>query len=190
MNWKKIGLFVLLFFVGFIFFLVLNGLYYLALFPLVFIPYIILLYLIIKQYRRGLLLFLLLLVIGNILFVGGAYLLDPFNSPKINNPFFVTMNCGETRYKFEVTINSKEDFINFLKEKDGFNWEWKYDNYRLNPKDRYSEMDWNRVYENINVKNNLLYTIYNLEYNPSGCGGFNLQMSNKGHVSLYGCCGI
>ena len=80
------------------------------------------------------------------------FLLNPFNikgdpfgaSPKGTSP-----NCGpEDRYKFNISINSKEDFVNFLKTSEGKildqygnNWV-KLDNFKDRPD---GNVDWDKV---------------------------------------------
>lgn len=115
---------------------------------------------------------------------------DPFGaSPKGTSP-----NCGpEDRYKFTVAINSKEDFINFLKTSEGKildqygnNW-LKLDNYKDKPM---GDVNWDKVLSSIDTENIGGKTVYVLKYNPVMCGGFTLKMTSDGHVSNYGCCGI
>ncbi|MBI2507767.1 hypothetical protein HYV89_02330 [Candidatus Woesearchaeota archaeon] len=118
------------------------------------------------------------------------YSLDPFGAP----PKGTSPNCGpEDRYKFEVTINSKEDFVNFFKSSEGklldqYGNKWvKFDNFRDSPQ---SEVNWNKVLSEVKTKNTGIKTIYVLKYNPFTCSGFTLKMTSDGHVSVYGCCGI
>jgi len=115
---------------------------------------------------------------------------DPFGaSPKEASP-----NCGpEDRYKFDVTINSKDDFISFLKTSDGKildqhanNWV-KLDNFKDSPQ---GDIDWASVTASIDTERIENRTIYILDYNPLNCSGFTLKMTDDGHVSNYGCCGI
>ena len=115
---------------------------------------------------------------------------DPFGaSPKGTSP-----NCGpEDRYKFAVAINSKEDFINFLKTSEGKildqygnNW-LKLDNFKDKPG---GDVNWNKVVSSVDTENIGGKTIYVLNYNPAMCGGFTLKMTSDGQVSNYGCCGI
>ena len=63
MSWKKVGLFVLLFIVGIIFFGVITFFYYSDLLLPLFIAYIILIILILKEYTRQKLIILLTLVV-------------------------------------------------------------------------------------------------------------------------------
>jgi len=116
---------------------------------------------------------------------------DPFGElPKGTSP-----NCGpENRYKFDITINSKQDFVSFLKENRqeildeyGNNWV-KLDNFKDNPP--HGEVDWTKVLGSIETYNVGNRTIYSLDYNPLACDGFTIKMTNDGHVSVYGCCGI
>ena len=114
---------------------------------------------------------------------------DPFGaSPKGTSP-----NCGpEDRYKFDVAINSKENFVNFLKTSEGKildqygnNW-MKLDNYKDIPG---GNINWEKVMTSVQVDNVGKRTVYSLKYNPATCSGFTLKMTNDGHVSNYGCCG-
>ncbi|MBI2110123.1 hypothetical protein HYT58_03055 [Candidatus Woesearchaeota archaeon] len=118
------------------------------------------------------------------------YSLDPFGAPpKGNSP-----NCGpENRYKFDVTIKSKEDFVNFLKTHE-INRRVELDNFKNRNMD-YKEMksaepDWNKVLSEVKTENGGLKTIYVLKYNPITCSGYTLKMTTDGYVSVYGCCGI
>ncbi|KKR29889.1 MAG: hypothetical protein A3A96_01465 [Candidatus Zambryskibacteria bacterium RIFCSPLOWO2_01_FULL_39_39] len=115
---------------------------------------------------------------------------DPFGaSPKGTSP-----NCGpEDRYKFDVAINSKEDFINFLKTSEGKildqygnNW-LKLDNFKDKPG---GDVNWDKVLSSVDTENIGGKTLYVLNYNPGTCSGFKLKMTGDGHVSNYGCCGI
>lgn len=111
-----------------------------------------------------------------------AYPQDPFGAP----PRGASPNCGpEERYKFDVTIDSKEDFINFLKTHEISHW------VRLeNFKDAKSEeVDWGWVMDAAKTENTGFRTFYVLNYNPLTCSGFTLKMTGDGHVSVYGCCG-
>ena len=117
--------------------------------------------------------------------------LDPFGAP----PKGLSPNCGpDERYKFDVTINSKEDFINFLKTHEINQWV-KLDNFKnINQGMDYqdiksAEPDWNKVLNEVKLENAGLKTIYVLNYNPFTCSGFTLKMTTDGHVSVYGCCG-
>ena len=60
-----------------------------------------------NKYFYGILMIVLLIIVGL-----GIIVSDPFlELPKGTSP-----NCGpESRYKFDVTINSKDDFVNFIK---------------------------------------------------------------------------
>lgn len=121
-----------------------------------------------------------------------TYSLDPFGAP----PKGTSPNCGpEDRYKFDVTINSKEDFINFLKTHEINQWV-RLDNFKkINRSMNYEEfksveINWNKVLSEVKTENAGFKTIYVIKYNPVTCSGFTLKMTNDGHVSVYGCCGI
>ena len=120
------------------------------------------------------------------------YSLDPFGSP----PKGTSPNCGpEDRYNFEVAINSKEDFVNFLKSNEINRWVV-LDNFKnISLGDNFddiksAEIDWDKVLSEVKTEKVGLKTIYVLEYNPFTCLGFTLKMTTDGHVSVYGCCGI
>ncbi len=119
------------------------------------------------------------------------YSLDPFGAP----PKGTSPNCGpEDRYKFDVTINSKEDFVNFLKTHEINQWveldNFKNINQGMNYQDRKSaEPKWDKVLSEVKTENAGFKTIYVLKYNPYTCSGFTLKMTTDGHVSVYGCCG-
>jgi len=107
---------------------------------------------------------------------------DPFGAP----PKGTSPNCGpEDRYKFNVTINSKNDFVNFIKNNDINQWT-KFDNFRDNMN---GEVNWDRVLNATKIEEIGGRSVYILEYNPYTCSGFTLKMTNDGHVSVYGCCG-
>lgn len=108
---------------------------------------------------------------------------DPFGSP----PKGTSPNCGpEYRYKFDVTINSKDDFVNFIKNNQINQWV-KLDNFKDNPE---GNVNWNKVLTAIKTEKIGSRTVYVLDYNPQSCSGFTLKMTNDGYVSVYGCCGI
>jgi len=126
---------------------------------------------------------------------------DPFGAP----PKGTSPNCGpENRYKFDVTINSKEDFVNFLKTSEGKildqygnNWvelgNFKNIEQGMNYSDiKSAEVNWNRVLDFIKIEKIGSRTIYSIEYTPTFCSPaqkFTLKMTNDGYVSVYGCCG-
>jgi len=98
-----------------------------------------------------------------------------------------SLNCGpEYRYKFDVTINSKDDFVNFIKNNQINQWV-KLDNFKDDPK---GEVNWNKVLTAIKTEKIASRTVYVLDNNPQDCSGFTLKMTNDGYVSVYGCCGV
>ncbi len=122
---------------------------------------------------------------------------DPFGPKMLPQP-----NCGEDRYKFDASINSKEDFVNFVKnykekinDQYGNNWV-KLDNFKDVKEGspeldiRNAEVDWEKVLNAVQTESLLNRTIYVLKYSPVMCGEFTLKVSNDGYVSLKGCCGI
>jgi hypothetical protein len=107
---------------------------------------------------------------------------DPFGAP----PKGTSPNCGpEDRYKFNVTINSKEDFINFLKN-NIINQSVELDNFKDRPE---GSVNWDKVLTSLKTERIDGKTIYVLNYNPATCSGFTLKMTIDGYVSVYGCCG-
>jgi hypothetical protein len=141
------------------------------------------------------------LFIAPLLFVGKMMLFaenepgDPFGAA----PKPVSENCGpEHRYKYDVKINSKEDFINFLKDYDGKildeygnNWVHLDDFKDILPGKPVQEakVNWDKVLNAIQESKKGDRTIYSLDFIPEMCAGFKLKITNDGHVSLYGCCG-
>lgn len=119
---------------------------------------------------------------GHCLFASDASL-DPFGAvPKGSSP-----GCKpEDRYKFMVRIDSKEDFIRFIRD-NGLN------HVELtNFKDADTGMvDWERVSRAVKVKSIGERTVYILRYNPHPwvCSKYTLKMTDDGYVSVYGCCG-
>lgn len=120
-----------------------------------------------------------------------GYLLNPFGGKAFfgSNP-----NCGEERYKFDVTINSKEDFVNFIKTHEINSWvsldNFKNLNQGMNYRDiKAAEVDWTKVLSEVKTETAGFDTIYALNYNPYTCSGFTLKMTTTGHVSVGGCCG-
>ena len=109
---------------------------------------------------------------------------DPFGaSPKGTFP-----NCGpEARFKFDVAINSKNDFVNFIKNNQISLGTWQLDNFKDRPD---GNVDWNKVLASITTERIGGKTVYTLDYNQVPCSGFTLKMTDDGHVSNYGCCGI
>jgi len=110
------------------------------------------------------------------------YYLFPFGAPIISS----SPNCGpEDRYNFNVSINSKEEFVDFIKVNKINQWV-KLDNFR-NGFD--GEVNWSKVISNVKVQRAGFKKIYILDYNPDTCSGFTLKMLSDGQVSIYGCCG-
>ncbi|MFH2106763.1 MAG: hypothetical protein ABII22_05880 [Candidatus Micrarchaeota archaeon] len=107
-----------------------------------------------------------------------------------NPPLPAFKNCGpEERYEFDVAINSKQGFVDFLKNKRVSNW-LDFEEFR-NAK---GQMDWNAVKEATSVcmMEYSDFTVYSLDFVPYGCSPeskFTARMSNEGDFSLYGCCG-
>jgi hypothetical protein len=118
------------------------------------------------------------------------YSLDPFGAlPKGASP-----NCGpEYRYKFDATINSKEDFINFLKTHEVE--DVSLDNFKKISQEvnyeqiKAAEVDWDKVLNQVKTRNAGLKKMYILNFNAYSCSGFTLKMTSDGYVSVYGCCG-
>ncbi len=119
---------------------------------------------------------------------------DPFGAPPSGDPFGappigISDNCGpEDRYKFNVTLNSKEDFVNLVKTQEINQWV-RLDNFKDEPS---GEINWNKALNSVNAEQIGSRTIYSIEYTPSDCSPvqkFTLKVTNDGHVSVYGCCG-
>jgi hypothetical protein len=106
---------------------------------------------------------------------------DPFGVP----PRRPAPNCGEFRYKFNVTINLKDDFVNFLKNNKINQWVM-LDNFKDTPN---GKVNWNTVLAAIKTDKVGNRTIYILDYKPRVCEKFKLKMTDDGYVSLFGCCG-
>jgi hypothetical protein len=114
------------------------------------------------------------------------------------------MNCGpEHRYKYQVRIRSKEEFIEFIDKhgselKDQYGSSWvELDNFKeIKPGMSREEIaqapvNWGTVSDAVTTERVGERTIYVLEFSPFGCmGRFTLKMTDDGHVSLYGCCGF
>ena len=112
---------------------------------------------------------------------------DPFGAL----PEGTSFNCGpEDRYKFDVTINSKNDFVNFIKTNEINQWV-RLDNFRgyINADDIPTAINWDDVLTEIKIEKVRDRTVYVLDYNPQSCAGFTLKMTNDGYISVYGCCG-
>lgn len=111
---------------------------------------------------------------------------DPFGSP----PKPAEFNCGpEERYKFDVTIASVSEFVDFLKNNLISDWV-RLDSFRDSPE---GEVDWDAVSAAVTSEKVGSRQVYSLEYIPEGhpspCSAFTVKMTSDGHVSVYGCCG-
>ena len=137
----------------------------------------------------------IVIIIAIIVIVLGLYFSkyssDPFGTP----PKGVTYNCGpEDRYRFDVTINSEENFVGFLKTHEINDWV-RLDDFKIIDEDmdyadiQSAEVDWNNVLKEVKTERLGFKTVYVLDYNPHTCSGFTLKMTDDGHVSVYGCCG-
>ena len=109
---------------------------------------------------------------------------DPFGAP----PKGIYENCGpERRYKFDAAINSKDDFVNFIKNNQTSLSTWvDLDNFKDSPE---GDVNWDKVLASINTETGWGGTIYILNYKPATCSGYILKITDDGHVSNYGCCG-
>ena len=95
-------------------------------------------------------------------------------------------NCGpEYRINLNRTINSKEEFLEVLKEKEGSVWWLGFDNFKANPGD----LNWTKISNSIEVCISKDTLIYSFEYVPDGCLGYSINANSKGLFSVYGCCG-
>src|SRR3989344_7490673 len=99
------------------------------------------------------------------------YSLDPFGAP----PKGTSPNCGpEDRYKFDVAINSKNDFVNFIKTHEINQWVV-LDNFKDKPE---GSVNWDKVLSSIKNERIGSRTVYILDYNPLTCSGFTLKITN------------
>ena len=138
-----------------------------------------------------------ILVIVSLSYYVIGYLLDPFGAPQRG----AGANCGpEERYDFDVDINSKQDFVNFIKTHEINQWV-RLDNFKnVNYSASYfeepyldylksKEANWSEVLDAVKTKNVGFKTLYVLDYVPFSCGEFTLKMTSDGKASVYGCCG-
>ena len=156
--------------------------------------------------KKPLIIFLII-VIGLFAINESRFLIwDGFGIP----PKETSPNCGpENRYKFDVTIGSKQDFVNFLENYDEKildqygNKLVRLDNFKDIELDMnyteisQAEVDWEKVESSIEISTNsaLIFNkrVYILDYNPYGCKPnqkHTLKVTDDGHLSVYGCCGI
>ncbi|NQU99888.1 MAG: hypothetical protein HQ538_04070 [Parcubacteria group bacterium] len=129
-------------------------------------------------------------------YVGG----DPFGA----EPTGASQNCGpEHRYKVNVDLKSKEDFVSYLKYNkikdvslDNFR-RFGYFNYDKADDSFDNQINWTKIIEKTQIKDVGGRKVYTLEYNRisrgksfvSTCSGYTLKITNDGHISTYGCCG-
>ena len=110
------------------------------------------------------------------------YSLDPFGAP----PKGTSPNCGpEHRYKFDLLIKSKEDFLGFVKNND-------IERFYLNNKyiDWKNKLNWEEIKNSVTTSTIGDRDVYSVRINYyQGCSE-DFKMTNDGHISLYGCCGI
>lgn len=107
---------------------------------------------------------------------------DPFGAP----PKGISPNCGpEVRYNFDVSINSKDDFVDFIKN-NKIDPRVRLDNFKDEPQ---GEVNWDKVLGSIKTDKIGSRMVYSLDYYPIECSGYTLKITNDGHVSVYGCCG-
>lgn len=131
----------------------------------------------------------------------GSTLLDPFGMP----PLPAVPNCGpERRYQFPgVRIRSEQEFVEFLQSheaelSDMFGYSAHLDNFRDVepgvgfPEKRQAPIAWDEVLAATTTQRVWGRAVYRLDYVPFECPGqgFTLKMTRRGHVSVYGCCGI
>ncbi|MDP2905501.1 MAG: hypothetical protein Q8O22_04285 [Candidatus Omnitrophota bacterium] len=109
--------------------------------------------------------------------------LDPFGAdPKRASP-----GCkAEDRYKFVALINSKGEFIHFIKNNTLARV--KLTNFKGA---QAGTTDWDKVLKAVKVQKVRERTVYILVYNPhpGQCSKHTLKMTDDGYVSVYGCCG-
>lgn len=106
---------------------------------------------------------------------------DPFGAPPLPSEF----NCGpEERYKFDTTISSEQDFVDFLEGNSISDWVV-LDSF----KDEDGSISWERVLSEVKKDRIGGRTVYSLVYVPYDCDEYTVKMTDDGHVSVYGCCG-
>jgi hypothetical protein len=127
---------------------------------------------------------ILYIVVVVIVMVGVIVLLGRPSDPFGAEPLPAEFNCGpEDRYDFGVDIGSKEEFVDFVKNHEINQWVM-LDDFKED-----DVVDWDKVLAAVKEEKVGFRTIYILDYNPAGCSGFTLKMTDDGLVSVYGCCG-
>lgn len=91
-------------------------------------------------------------------------------------------NTSIYTYKEDVKLNSKRGFVDFLKNNTN-----KYDLTAFHDSDE--EIDWNAVYEAVEVSRVFWRKCYNLEYTPEYCNRYFLKVTSNGNVYDYRSCG-
>ena len=105
---------------------------------------------------------------------------DPFGA----SPMPAEFNCGpEERYKYDVSIDSEQDFVDFLRNNEISEW-LSLDSFRKD-----GEVDWDSVLDSVTSESVGSRTVYSLVYVPFDCYDFTVRMTEDGQVSVYGCCG-
>ncbi len=111
-------------------------------------------------------------------------------------------NCGETRYNFNTKIDSKDDFLIFIKtfENRSINiYEGMPDEDRAREHIAQFIMHFSRTPEfvsdvKISTSSSLFFKqkLYSITYENMGgpCSGMTLEIGENGYTSLKGCCGI
>jgi len=116
---------------------------------------------------------------------------DPFKSLRLEE----SKNCeSEYKYRFDITIDSSEEFIDFLKDNqkqfvDKYGNSWlRLDNFKDNIT---GEIKWEEIIKNVHTITINDIDIYQLTYYPIYCkNGFVLQISSNGYMLLNKCCGM
>jgi hypothetical protein len=116
----------------------------------------------------------------------------PFGVPEKPN----SMNCGEDRYDFKLRINSKDNFLNFIKsfENRSINI---YEGMPAEDRSREYIIQWvkggNFTLNDVNVRNSgsLLFSQKIYSVGIPGCkSSLFFEISENGYASVIGCCGI
>jgi len=108
---------------------------------------------------------------------------DPFEQP----PRPSSPNCGpEERRVFVDPPNSVQDVARFLRYRGrAVSTAVELDDYR----DAAGFVDWQKVTANVKQSKLGERTVFSLNFNPKGCSGYQIRMTDDGYTSLYGCCG-
>jgi len=104
------------------------------------------------------------------------------------------MNCGEDRYNFKLKIDSKDDFLNFIKSFENRSIDI-YEGMPAEDRAREYIIQWikgtNFTSSDISVRNSGSLIFDQRLYSVKLCGGSLIfEISENGYASVRGCCGI